>query len=166
MLDVIVELISEWPDFAYYADKLRKFRPHLIEREQQVLDAAPNEFNTLTHGDFWFTNTMLKYDQDDKLEDLALIDFQFNCWTSPAIDLHYFFASSIDEDLRMHHQQELVQHYHKELTTVLKRLNYQKHIPTLLEFQLQFTAKSLWGEKRRSSCGSQNVHVTNVYSLI
>lgn len=146
--DEVIALIAEWPDFSYYTEKLRKFRSHLIERERQGFDAVPNELNTLIHGDFWFTNTMLKYD-GDRLDNVALIDYQFNCWTSPAIDLHYFFNTSVNERLQMHHQHELVQYYHKKLTTILKRLNYQEHIPTLLEFQIQFLARSIWGKQNR-----------------
>lgn len=145
LFDEVIDLIAEWPDFTYYTEKLRQFRPHLIEKERQGFDAIPDEFNTLIHGDFWFTNTMLKYD-GDKLDNVALIDFQFNCWTSPAIDLHYFLYTSVNEKIQMRHQHELVQYYHKKLTTILKRLNYQKHIPNLLEFQIQFLARSIWGK--------------------
>lgn len=152
IFDEVVALIAEWPDFAYYTEKLRKFRPHLIERERQSFDTRDNEFNTLIHGDFWFTNLMLKYD-GDKLDNVALIDFQFNCWTSPAIDLHYFLNTSVNEKLQMRHQPELVQYYHKKLTTMLKRLNYQKHIPTLLEFQIQYLARSIWGKQ----CSNESI---------
>lgn len=145
IFDEVVELISEWPDFAGYTEKLRKMRPQLIEMERKCFDAQPNDFNTLIHGDFWFTNIMLKYDAD-KLDNVALIDFQFNCWASPAIDLHYFLNTSVNEKLQMRHQPELIQYYHKKLTTMLKRLNYQKHIPNLLEFQVQFLSKSVWGK--------------------
>lgn len=145
ILDIVIESISEWPDFSYYAEKLRKFHPHLIERERQGFDALPNDFNTLIHGDFWFTNVMLKHD-GDKIDNIALIDFQFNCWASPAVDLQYFLNTSIAEKLQMRHQPELVQYYHKKLVAMLKRLNYQNRIPTLLEFHLQFLARSIWGK--------------------
>lgn len=145
IFDELIDLIAEWPDFSYYTEKLRKFRSHFIERERQCFDAQPNEFNTLIHGDLWFTNTMHRYD-GDKVDNVALIDFQLNCWTSPAIDLQYFLNTSVNEKLQMRHQHELVQYYYKKLTTILRRLNYKKHIPTLLEFQIQFLTRSIWGK--------------------
>lgn len=145
LLDALVETVAAWSDFQYYADKLRLFRSKLIERGQQAFEATPDQFNTLIHGDFWVNNIMLKHTADQKLDSATLIDFQFCCWTSPAIDLQYFFNTSLNEDLRLHHQDELLQHYHKMLTTTLKRLNYQKHVPTFDELRLQFVAKSFYG---------------------
>lgn len=146
LLDALIEMISTWNDFDYYREKLCRFRSKLIEKGQQTFDASQNEFNTLIHGDFWTNNIMLKYTNDDKkFDNVALIDFQFCCWTSPAIDLQYFFNTSLNEDLRLHHQDELLQYYHEILSLTLKRLNYQKHVPNVQEFRLQFMAKSFYG---------------------
>lgn len=53
---------------------------------------------------------MLKYENHNdrstqqqlqqQLENVTLIDFQFCCWTLLAIDLQYFFNTSLNEDLR------------------------------------------------------------------
>lgn len=147
LLDALIETISIWTDFEYYTKKLRSFRSKLIENGQKTFDASENEFNTLIHGDFWTNNIMLKFTNNDSkiFENVALIDFQFCCWTSPAIDLHYFFNTSLNEHLRLHQQDELLQYYHEILSSTLKRLNYQKHVPTLQEFRLQFIAKSFYG---------------------
>lgn len=155
ILDALIEQISTWKNFEYYADKLRKFRSVLIKRGRETFDAKPNQFNTLIHGDLWTNNIMLTYSDSGKLcqqqnhlqqlENIAFIDFQFSCWTSPTIDLHYFFNTSLCEDLRLYHQEELVQYYHKKLITVLRRLNYQKHMPTLHEFQVQFLQNNFYG---------------------
>lgn len=162
MLDALIETISTWENYEYYVAKLRKLRPVLLERGRKAFDAQAEQFNTLIHGDMWASNIMITYSdfgkscrhrqqqqqsqyENKQLENLALIDFQFSCWTSPAIDLHYFFNTSLSEELRLHHQEELIQYYHRKLTTILKCLNYQKHVPTLLEFQVQFLEKSIYG---------------------
>ncbi len=73
------------------------------------------------------------------------IDFQFCCWTSPTIDLHYFMNTSLTNELRLNHQDELLQFYHSELTRMLRSLQYKKHIPTLQEFHVQFKENSFFG---------------------
>lgn len=145
-LDALIEQIATWENYDYYVNKLRNLRSILIEKGHQAFSADPNHFNTLIHGDLWRTNIMLKYKgTTSELDNVAFLDFQFSCWTSPTIDLHYLFNTSLQEDLRLHHQEELVQYYHKKLVTVLKRSNYRSHVPTLLEFQVQFLQKSFYG---------------------
>lgn len=144
-LDALIETVEGWKNFEYYAEKLRKLKPDLIEKGRRVFDPSPSHFNTLIHGDIWTNNIMLLYDEANQLENAAIIDFQFCCWTSPAVDLQYFFNTSLAEDLRLYHQEELVQYYHKKLSITLKRLNYQKHVPTLHEFQIQFLEKTFYG---------------------
>lgn len=145
-LDTLINLVSSWTGYEYYKDKLTKLRPKLIERCIELALASPTHFNTLIHGDIWTNNIMLAYNQkSNELENAALIDFQFGCWTSPTLDLHYFFNTSLQEDIRLHRQEELVQFYHQKLAEALQRLNYKKHIPTLLELQVQFLEKSFYG---------------------
>lgn len=149
-LDAVVELFETWPDFAYYAEKLRRFRKNLIEKGCQAFDADPNQINTLVHGDLWTNNIMVKYGEaltgaDAPLENAIFLDFQFACWTSPVIDLHYFLNTSLCETLRTHHINELVDFYHDKFSTMLKRLNYGKHVPTLSEFRKLFREKSFYG---------------------
>lgn len=143
-------MITSLPEFAYLSEKLSKLRNKFIEKTYETLDPDPTQFNTLVHGDLWINNLLLQYDDDTlaentPLKNIMFIDFQYSCWTSPAIDLHYFFNSSLQEDVRSNHIDELVEFYHRELTTRLEKLNYQKHIPTLQQFQQEFLSKSFFG---------------------
>lgn len=145
-MDAVIELVAGWEGYDYYVAKLRNFRSHLRERCVTEMAPSPNHYNTLNHGDMWTNNIMLKYDETgNKLEDVSLIDLQLVRWSSPSWDLHHLFNTSIEEELRLHHQEELVQFYHKELTRVLRKLGFKKHIPTLLEFQVQFLEKAFFG---------------------
>lgn len=93
---------------------------------------------------------MIKYadsESDEKsMENMILIDFQFCCFTSPTIDLHYFFNSSLQESLRPNRFDELIAIYHKSLVTALKKLGYKQHIPTLTELKQQYRDKMFYGE--------------------
>lgn len=87
---------------------------------------------------------IIKNDATD-FENIILLDFQYSCWTSPAIDLHYFFNNSLQESLRPHRFNELIAHYHKHLTAYLSSLGYKKEIPSLEQFKQQYLDKSFYG---------------------
>lgn len=145
-LDAVIDLVDSWPNYDYYVNKLKKLRSKLIKKCITDLVASPDHFNTLLHGDMWTNNIMIKHNPNDgRLENISLIDFQLSRWASPALDLHHLFNTSLEEDLRLYHQGELVQFFYYELTRMLKILGYKKSIPTLLQFRVQFIEKSFYG---------------------
>lgn len=145
--DAFCELVASFPEFAHLNEKLAKLRSKFIEKTCATLDPDPSHFNTLAHGDMWMNNLLLLRDnQTSMLRNAIFIDFQYSLWTSPAIDLQYFLNTSLQEDVRSNHIDELVTFYHGDLAMHLKRLDYRKHIPSLQEFQQQFLAKSFLGE--------------------
>lgn len=145
-MDVLIEVVSGWPNHDYYTTKLKRLRTCLIQKCIDTVRVEPGHFNTLIHADLWTNNIMLAYDGDANcLTGVALIDFQFSCWASPTLDLHYFFNTSLQEDLRLHQQEDLVQFYHNELVSTLNKLEYKKHIPSLHDFQVQFLEKAFYG---------------------
>lgn len=81
-----------------------------------------------------------------KIENMIFIDFQYSCFTSPAIDLHYFFNTSLQESLRPNRFDELIAFYHGHLVTYLTRLEYGKAIPNLDQFKQQYLDKSFYGK--------------------
>lgn len=147
-LDVLIELLSTWPDFGQYAEKLRRLRNDVVERGLKVFDPNPKHFNTLNHGDFWLNNVMVKPTIGENaapFENVIFIDFQDSCWASPAIDLHYFLNTSLCESLRPHSFNELIQYYHGQLSSTLRRLEYKNHIPSQEEFFKQFNQRYFYG---------------------
>lgn len=145
--DAFCHLIASIPELAHLNAKLVKLRSKFIEKTCITLDANPSQFNTLAHGDMWINNLLLLRDnQTKRLNDVIFIDFQFSVWTSPAIDLQYFFNTSLEEDVRFNHTDELIAFYHNQLAAHLKELHFKKQIPTLPEFQQQFLAKSFFGK--------------------
>lgn len=94
---------------------------------------------------------MIEYQRDQSepspIENMIFIDFQYSCWSSPAIDLHYFFNTSLHESLRPDRFDDFIIFYHDQLETYLKRLGYKKLIPNFDEFKQQYHDKSFFGEK-------------------
>lgn len=113
-----------------------------------MFDPNPNHFNTLNHGDMWLNNFMIKREGTDEgaaFENVAFIDFQDSCWTSPAIDLQYFLNTSLLESLRPAAFDELIGTYYEQLASNLSQLEYKRCIPTRSEFDEQFNARNFYG---------------------
>ncbi|XP_061393308.1 uncharacterized protein LOC133328779 [Musca vetustissima] len=136
---VCAEFCSTCPELGdYYTKKLLRLVPHLVENTTKCYDPKEGHFLTLNHGDIWTNNFMMQYAKEGKkLKDILLIDFQYCNWTSPAVDLHYLFNTSLADDLLFHKQDYLIKYYHEVLSTTLRKLKYKQHIPTLHELQIQ-----------------------------
>lgn len=87
-------------------------------------------------------------DVESEIEEMRFIDFQYSCWASPTIDLHFFFNTSLHESLRPHRFDDLIEFYHEHLSNFLKCLGYKKHTPTLDEFKQQYLDRSFYGTNR------------------
>lgn len=162
--DVVIEVISTWPDFVCYEDKLRRMRGNLVRKMREVFVPNREHFNTLNHGDFWRNNVMMKYSDEAKsiAENAIFIDFQFPSWGSSAIDLYFFFSSSVHDSLKPHRFNEFIEFYHENLSRDLKNLNYSHHIPTAAEFKAQLNDKILWG---KNTCRTHNYILHKIGTL-
>ncbi|TMW48478.1 hypothetical protein DOY81_006441 [Sarcophaga bullata] len=144
-LEACTRFVAQWPDFKHISDKLSQLKPKYMELGTQVFDPLPNHLNVFCHGDLWTNNVLVKYDaKTQKPLDVIIIDFQYSAWGSPAIDLFYFINSSLIEEIHLHRQDELIQHYYYYLQDTLKKLKYQGHIPSLHQFHLQLQEKSFY----------------------
>lgn len=140
--DEIYTWDSEWH---YYANKLQKLGPHLIEQGLCVFDNdSKDDLRVLVHGDLWINNLMFKYDNTDHPVDVLLLDFQFCCYGTPAIDLCYFFFTSARDEIRHNGFEEYMQFYYYHLAEYVKRLNCTQKFPTLHQFQRQILKKMFY----------------------
>lgn len=145
----LLEQISSWPDFKYYADKLKCFQKYLMPQAFRATKASDNQFNTLIHSDLWANNILVKYGDKEKsmVDDVTFIDFQFVSYGSPAIDLYFFLFTSLQiKLLSIEIIDEFVEFYHGYLTKFLFRLNYQNYVPNLEEFRFQIRSKCIYGK--------------------
>ncbi|XP_060647596.1 uncharacterized protein LOC132785490 [Drosophila nasuta] len=132
-----VTFAAECPELGnVYADKLKRLKNLVMEYTERVYDPKDDEFNTLTHGDLWVNNIMLRPKTENRDLDMLLIDFQYSAWGSPAIDLHYFFSSSLQPELHKHIN-ALIEYYHSVLVDTLRAFDFTGYIPTLRQMWLQ-----------------------------
>ncbi|ALC47761.1 CG10513, partial [Drosophila busckii] len=137
-VEVAAEFAGSCPELgSVYQQKLQRLQKHIMRLSEKVYEPQPNEFNILTHGDFWTNNIMLRKQTADQPLDMLLIDFQFAAWASPAVDLHYFLNTSLETEVRMAEHDALIQYYHSVLVQTLRALNFTGHIPTLRQLRLQ-----------------------------
>ncbi|KAH8247227.1 hypothetical protein KR038_000427, partial [Drosophila bunnanda] len=127
-----------------YQAKIDRLVDRVMDYGEQSTTINPGDFVTLAHGDLWTNNIMFKYDAEGHPSNAIFIDFQFTVWNSPALDLHYFFSTSIHKNLRLEKQPEFVQFYFYKLVDALKKVKYSGRIPSLFEFQQQFRSKAFY----------------------
>lgn len=148
-LKTLTNIVSDWSDGAIYAEKLRRLtKDEIIERAHRAYDVNPNHFNTLNHDGFLCEHIMVRMEnnEDNPIGNIVLISFQHPYWGSPAIDLHCFLNTSIDDNFQPQHFEELVQIYYEHLVDFLQQLKYKNRIPTWTEFQNQFRERSILGK--------------------
>lgn len=87
-----------------------------------LIEGTKGKFVTLTHGDCWFNNIMMKDD------DVRLIDFQTIQLASPVYDLVDFIYSSLSPKSRRQHLDHWLQLYHSELLKVLNSFGYTDNL--------------------------------------
>lgn len=107
-------------------------------------------FEVMNHGDIWINNMMFRSDEAGDTVAVKLIDFQIAFWASPVPDLLYFLLSSVADDIKTDHYDDLIEFYHEQLTSALKQLKYDQHIPTLSELNEDLLEKGGFG--RLFSC--------------
>lgn len=85
--DSFINEVATWEGYEYYAEKLRKVGPNVLENILRSCDCDAGDLHVLTHGDLWSNNMMFKYDGTGRVIDCVLLDLQFSSYASPAIDL-------------------------------------------------------------------------------
>uniref|UniRef100_W8BPP5 CHK kinase-like domain-containing protein n=2 Tax=Ceratitis capitata TaxID=7213 RepID=W8BPP5_CERCA len=119
------------------------YMPSLVSTMDKLTDVLfnvaefdPDDFNVLNHGDCWSNNIMFKYDDNGKIEDTLIIDYQMINYGSPVKDLLYFLLSSTAYDLKIEKFDYFIKFYHDNLVKHLQLLKYPKNLPTLKEMQI------------------------------
>lgn len=69
-----------------------------------------------------------------------------NIFTSPAIDLHYFIATSTKMSVKLDHIEILLDHYYAQLLATLAKLHYSlERVPTREQFKKDYNYRAFYG---------------------
>lgn len=132
-----------------YGKKVEGLVDRLMEDTCKAFQPDDRHFMTFTHGDYWTNNMMYQYPNGQKEPtDQCPLDMQLCVWGHPAIDLHYFFNTSLKEELRLNNQQEFIKYYYDILAETLKALKFKGKLPTLFQFNLEIMSRKFLGMYR------------------
>ncbi|XP_055854233.1 uncharacterized protein LOC129917984 [Episyrphus balteatus] len=135
----LIEKLKTLDEFQQYVPKLEEIKDDILKRCIQSSNSYRNDENpesifVLCHGDFHGKNVMFKRNEEGKLEDIMLIDFQA-CYFGPAVmDLLYGMYLIVDNDMRANNFDEIIHHYCTIFIDTLKKLKFEGKIPQIFEF--------------------------------
>ncbi|XP_011706827.1 PREDICTED: uncharacterized protein LOC105462004 [Wasmannia auropunctata] len=138
------EEIVNWPEVKKYSERIAKLADHIYQIGIDAVKLSEDEFNVINHGDFHVNNMMFKYDNEDKPTDHIIVDFQACIYTSPAIDLLYFFSTSLSPDID-NKKDILLNEYLDTLSTTMKQLNCKTQPPTMEELKDSIKRRASYG---------------------
>lgn len=91
---------------------------------------------------------MFLYDDDRKIIDLKVVDYQLLFWGSVAKDIYNFMMSSWRVDLKVRKFDELIKFYHESLIENLKLLDYKQKLPSFDDLKKELSKRKFFGKIR------------------
>lgn len=147
VLTSFVKVLDQHDEFKKYSEKISKWSiSNMFTLFTDIAEPMRNGFSCLNHGDDFVNNLMFKFDEKKNAQEIIFIDFQAALWASPGPDLLYFFISSLADDIKVDNFDNFIEFYHEELTSALKTLKYEQHIPTLAELHIDIMDKGSFGK--------------------
>lgn len=116
----------------------RNNEPHLVPRLREVMlflkeddEEVFSEMNrhnftfvVLNHGDYRKDNLLLRYNDQGKVENVKIVDFQTCWWSSPVHDFLFFIIQSVQVDMVEEHFDSFVDLYLQQLNKTLQDCSY------------------------------------------
>lgn len=133
--------LKKLPQGERYLEKVESWKGNLFSLISKTLTYDENAFNVLNHGDAWGNNFMFQYDNDHKLKDIKLVDYQLCFWGSVAHDLYYFMMSSWNMEFKIKKFDHFIRFYYNHLIENLKVLKYSKKLPTFDDLEQELSKR-------------------------
>ncbi|KAK7872611.1 hypothetical protein R5R35_001947 [Gryllus longicercus] len=144
-LKEITAEVNKWEGFGEIARKLEGLQHTLMDKLLETC-TVPKEFqNVLIHGDCWVNNLLFKYSEAGEPIDLRLVDLQLSRKSSPAIELLYFFFSSLQNDVRSFRYDDLLHEYYNELRHTTEELGYSGQLFSFKDLCLEMARAVTFG---------------------
>lgn len=147
-MEAFIQLTKQMSGFEHIAEKLENSTARFYDRVYNAYNADWPSFtalcqNELCHNRQCTMNIMFQSDSNGKLTDAIQTEYPFICYGSVVNEIANGFYMSSSDKLRSDDWDELLQYYHSELITTLKKLNYSDRLPTLTELQVQLTQRGI-----------------------
>ena len=142
-VDNLIDVTDALPGFEKLNVKLRKSKSTVTQKMLDVMQLKENEFHTICHGDMWANNVMFQHNKSGHVDKVLFVDFQICGWNSPVFDLMHSLCTSSGENICEQDWDEIIAHYHKNLTRTLIALKYKQTIPSLADIKKQILEKNI-----------------------
>ncbi|XP_071050745.1 uncharacterized protein [Onthophagus taurus] len=121
-MSLIKEKTSSNPKLGALLERIENMSRKAFDLVLEKLD--PNElYATMVHNDFWVNNTMLKYDENGKVIENIMVDFQVLEYNSPATDLLFLLYSSVQLEVIENNVDYFIRYYFDHFLETLKKLD-------------------------------------------
>lgn len=116
----IMEGAREIEELQPYLERIQKVVDH-AEEHPFVLRPPPNEpWGTMSHSDYWTSNTMLLRDENGNPLKNKMVDLQLMTYNSAVRDLVFFLFTSVTNDVLDQHYDEFIRIYYESFVGNLK----------------------------------------------
>lgn len=116
-----------------------------IGLETMVSLTPSDKLSVLCHGDFWMNNLLFRYDEENVLTDVKILDFQAPRFQSFATDLWTFIYTSMKHPLLENRLEELVTLYCNTFVSSITSKVPESKIPRYDDVFNEFRRKQLYG---------------------
>ncbi|XP_077293044.1 uncharacterized protein LOC143916044 [Arctopsyche grandis] len=114
-------------DFPLFAKRWHEFFKNTLE----LFKPSKTSRNVICHRDLWSNNLMFRYDENGKLAQCIIVDFQSTGCTIPAGDVMSFIYLNVNDERRHDNLEKYLQGYYNSLGNELKQNGFdvEKLIP-------------------------------------
>ncbi|XP_034667358.1 uncharacterized protein LOC117900907 [Drosophila subobscura] len=141
----LAALVGDIEGFGAITSKLYRYHEHFTERILKSVYPLRGNLNVLNHGDLWVNNIFFKYNQEYKVEQVKIIDFQLCFYGSLGFDINYFLNTSLELEVLRSQRQRLIDIYYEALVACLERLPWSKPLPTHDAVVSEIKAREAYG---------------------
>ncbi|XP_037822893.1 uncharacterized protein LOC119611401 [Lucilia sericata] len=137
-----IAMLKKHEEFKVYLEKIEAMKSVMLTKSQELykaykLNRGQGDIFVLNHGDFHLRNMMFKFNSDNQMEDLIMVDYQISCYGPSTIDLAYSQYLLMSPEMRARRNIFML-YYFEEFLRVLKRLNFKGQMPLYSDFQIAF----------------------------
>ncbi|KAF5297567.1 hypothetical protein FQR65_LT09998 [Abscondita terminalis] len=143
-LQSLIKTCTNFNHLNEYATKLQSIQHQFLKKAFASIRKS-KICNVLNHGDCWVNNLMFSYNNDGSVKDAVLLDLQQCIYSSPVLDLHYFWVTSPNCEVLKKHFSYIIDHYYNQFILNLKILKVDENVPTKHEIMKEFKEKAVYG---------------------
>uniref|UniRef100_A0A1I8Q303 CHK kinase-like domain-containing protein n=1 Tax=Stomoxys calcitrans TaxID=35570 RepID=A0A1I8Q303_STOCA len=139
-IEHFLNMLSSHEEFSIYYQKVKdmkdSIRPTMVDLYRAfTLKQGKGDIFVLNHGDFHLKNLMFKFNHQQQMEDVIMVDYQLSTYAPANVDLMYSEYLLLGPEMRSK-RNEIRQYYFTEFIRILKKINYQGRLPKYSELQI------------------------------